>query len=207
MRIIRVIMLLAIITLVYQCQSTAPEHDKAVAEKISAQDSVFYIKEGTMLAKQMYAGILSRLNKAMDELGPYEAVKYCNHYALLLTDSLSHNYGIKAKRTSLKLRNPANAPDSLEKQILQMYAQTNSKAPIVIKTAESIRFFTPIYIAEFCLQCHGKPNENIPDVTLKALQELYPNDQAKNYEIYDIRGVWSITFPANYSSKLTQNKH
>lgn len=174
-------------------------------EKISKEDSAFYIEEGTALAKQMYFQILTKLNKALDEIGPYEAVGYCNHQALPITDSLSKYYGVKAKRTSLKLRNPANAPDSLEKEILKMYAQTLSKKPMVVKTSEGVKFFTPIYIANVCLKCHGTPNQDIPDVTLIALNKLYPKDEAKNYQLYDIRGIWSITFPNNYQSKLNQS--
>ncbi len=173
---------------------------------LSAKDSLFYVTEGINLAKQMYFNILTKLNKALDEIGPYEAVKYCNHQALPITDSLSKYYGVKAKRTSLKLRNPANAPDSLEKQILQMYAQTLSKTPVVIKTPEGVRFFTPIYIANVCLKCHGISNQDIPDVTIIALNQLYPKDEARNYQLYDIRGIWSILFPVKYQSKLNQPK-
>lgn len=193
----------------YQCQHTEPNAKDTIQQSayypVVSKDSVVYINEGIKLAKQMYAGILQRLKTALDQQGYYEAVKYCNHNALPLTDSLAIHYGIKAKRTSLKLRNPANAPDELEKQVLEMYQKTLSKQPTVYKTSEGIRFFTPIYVAEFCLNCHGKPYENIPDVTMRAIQELYPNDEAKNYEIYDIRGIWSITFPENYPSKLNTN--
>lgn len=203
-----------LILLFYQCQNTSERntstdsitsHQKVQTLRLSKEDSSRFAQEGTKLAKQMYAGILQRLKTALDQQGYYEAVKYCNHNALPLTDSLAHHYGIKAKRTSLKLRNPANAPDELEKQVLEMYQKTLSKQPTVYKTNEGIRFFTPIYVAEFCLTCHGKPYENIPDVTMRALQELYPDDAAKNYEIHDIRGIWSITFPENYQSKLNNN--
>ena len=199
-QVFKLLILPSIIILLTSCQSNDKQDEKSslYSEPLSYQDSIFYINEGTRLAKQMYAGILMHLNKALDEQGPYEAVKYCNHKALPLTDSLSKHYGIKAKRTSLKLRNPQNAPDSLEKQVLQMYAQTLSKKPMILKTKKGVRFFTPIYIAELCLTCHGVPNQDIPDVTLIALNQLYPNDQAKNYELYDIRGVWSILFPPHY---------
>lgn len=170
--------------------------------KINKNDSIFYINEGAKLARKMYAEILQNLNKALDELGYYESIRFCNLRALPIVDSLSKQYGIKAKRTSLKLRNPANAPDSIEKQVLLMYEKTQSKKPIIIPTKEGVRFFTPIYIAQLCLNCHGVPYQDIPDVTMKALDKWYPNDQAKNYQIYDIRGIWSITFPSNYSSKL-----
>lgn len=170
---------------------------------ISKKDSSFYVNEGAKLAKIMYAEILKRLNKALDEEGFYESVKYCNLHAIQITDSLSKNYGIKAKRTSLKIRNPKNSPNSLEKQVLLMYEQTHSNKPVIYAFNDSIKFFTPIYIANLCLTCHGIPNQDIPDVTLATLNKFYPNDHATNYQLYDIRGIWSITFPKNYLSKLT----
>lgn len=180
--------------------NSSSEQSNTSTASISSKDSAFYINEGTLLVKTMYAGIVQKLTKAIDEMGYYESVRFCNLNALPLTDSLAKHYGIKAKRTSLKLRNPANAPNSLEKQVLLMYEKTQSKKPVLVKTSEGIKFFTPIYVAQFCLTCHGTPYKDIPDITMKALDKWYPNDQAKNYQVYDIRGIWSITFPSNYKS-------
>ncbi|GAB4208868.1 MAG: hypothetical protein Fur0023_20730 [Bacteroidia bacterium] len=182
-----------------RCNSDTGKKENHSIKYLKGKDSAYYAREGAQLAKNMYAAILQKLRQALDEKGFYESVKYCNHQALPITDSLSKFYGIKAKRTSLKIRNPRNAPDSLEKQILEMYEKTGLRQPIIVEVKDSIRFFTPIFIAPFCLTCHGVPNQDIPDVTLKALNELYPNDNARNYQLYDIRGMWSISFPKNYS--------
>ncbi len=191
---------LSIIIILFSCQQNKNTTTTQESE-LSKSDSLFYTAEGIKFAKQMYAQIFTHLNKALDETGPYESVKYCNEKALPLTDSLSKHFGITVKRTSLKLRNPSNAPNSLEKQILEMYEKTMSKKPSIIKTNEGIKFFTPIFIAPVCLNCHGIPIQHIPDVTMRALKELYPKDQATGYELYNIRGVWSMTFPNNYASK------
>lgn len=45
-----------------------------------------------------------------------------------------------------------------------------------------------------CLQCHGKPAEQINPATLKKLSELYPADKAVGYDIDQVRGIWSIQF-------------
>lgn len=207
MRILRALHV-AFLTVLYSCASSTNDSSSSQGTSnstysISKEDSILYINEGTRIVKQMYVGILTHLNKALDELGPYEAVKYCNTKALPLTDSLATHYGIQAKRTSLKIRNAANAPDSLEKQVLLMYEKTQSKKPMLIATKNNIKFFTPIFIAHVCLTCHGEPNVDISDVTMTALHKWYPQDQAKNYKLYDIRGIWSITFPKNYSSTLS----
>jgi len=199
--------------LLVQCNSSDNSKNLETTNKLSIEvsnlskkDSIFFAKEGTKIAKLMYAGLLSKLNKALEDLGPYEAVKYCNEHALSITDSLAKYYGIVAKRTSLKIRNPKNSPDSLEQKVLEMYQKTQSKTPTIFKKENTIHFFTPIYIAQVCLTCHGKPNIDIPDVTMIALNKFYPDDKAKNYELYEIRGVWHIQFPENYSSKLSEIK-
>ncbi len=44
-----------------------------------------------------------------------------------------------------------------------------------------------------CLVCHG--SELSPDVRA-ALDEHYPHDRARGYQLDDIRGAFSITWPA-----------
>ena len=45
-----------------------------------------------------------------------------------------------------------------------------------------------------CLQCHGKPNQDIKRPTLNSLANLYPEDKATGYSINQVRGIWSISF-------------
>lgn len=45
-----------------------------------------------------------------------------------------------------------------------------------------------------CLQCHGKPDEDIQKPTFKKIVNLYPKDKAIGYGINEVRGIWSITF-------------
>lgn len=207
----KIIAAISIILIVVSCSTDLKENNENTVnalEPLQKTDSIFYVNEGTMLAKKMYLELLQQLQHAIDSLGYYESVRFCNQNAIPITDSVSKNFGIKAKRTSLKLRNPTNAPDSLEKQILLMYEKTQERKPVVIRTNDGIRFFTPIFIANFCLTCHGIPYQDIPDVTLKALDKWYPNDHARNYQLYDIRGIWSITFPNNYlQQKSITNKN
>jgi hypothetical protein len=62
----------------------------------------------------------------------------------------------------------------------------------------STTFYAPIVIANpLCLQCHGTPEKDIAPATLEAIQKHYPKDQATGYQLGDLRGLWSVTFPAN----------
>ena len=45
-----------------------------------------------------------------------------------------------------------------------------------------------------CLKCHGKPDIDIAQGTLKKINQLYPNDLAKGYKLDDLRGLWKIEF-------------
>lgn len=204
-----IVLLMTSLSIFSSCRHPERQEEKLIQQEpsqeknaLSKNDSAFFKEQGTYLAKQMYFALLQHVNKAINEKGLPEAVTYCNHNALHITDSLSSNFGINAKRTSLKIRNPKNAPDSLEKQILLMYQQTQFNKPVIYAMKDSVRFFTPIYIADFCLTCHGVPNQSIPQEVAATINKLYPKDEAKNYQLYDIRGVWSITFPKNYQSKI-----
>jgi hypothetical protein len=55
----------------------------------------------------------------------------------------------------------------------------------------------PIVISNpLCLQCHGAPDAEIAPATLAAIRKLYPDDKATGYRSGDLRGLWSVTFPA-----------
>jgi hypothetical protein len=45
-----------------------------------------------------------------------------------------------------------------------------------------------------CLQCHGKPQQELTTVTLNKIKTLYPDDKAIGYSENQVRGIWHITF-------------
>jgi hypothetical protein len=57
-------------------------------------------------------------------------------------------------------------------------------------------FTQPIMVeSALCLTCHGKPDNGLLKETNDFIKSKYPKDQATGYEIGDLRGMWSITFP------------
>ncbi|CAB1367572.1 diguanylate cyclase [Denitratisoma oestradiolicum] len=64
--------------------------------------------------------------------------------------------GIRGHLTSLKLRNPNNAPDPWERQALQRFEQGDKKVAALtnINGAETLRLIRPVYMEKSCMSCH-----------------------------------------------------
>ena len=54
-----------------------------------------------------------------------------------------------------------------------------------------------IRIQPVCLVCHG---EALSDDVRQALDEHYPHDRARNYALGDLRGAFSVSWPASTTS-------
>lgn len=103
------------------------------------------------------------------------------------------------KQTSLRLRNPNNAPDEFEKRVLKTL-EDNKKLDEYWKIDEVnqekyFRYMLPLVIEEACLQCHGE-KEKIP----AFIKEKYTTDAATGYTLGDIRGAVSLKIPYNVVS-------
>lgn len=138
------------------------------------------------------------LMSAIQEKGTLAALGFCNTKAQALTDSMAmvHNAGIK--RVSDKARNMKNQANQLELAYINTFKKQLSSGkeikPIVKYENERVNFYYPITTNTMCIQCHGKPNENIKPDIITALTQLYPNDKAINYGVNEVRGIWSISF-------------
>ena len=69
--------------------------------------------------------------------------------------------GIRMKQTALVPRNPANAPDAVERLSLEMFAVPDyprEKAMSEVTAKSGIfRLMFPLYMTRQCLACHGEP--------------------------------------------------
>lgn len=130
--------------------------------------------------------------------GTLEALQFCNQKAYPLTDSMSVKFKATIKRVSDKPRNPKNTANTKELAIINQYkkivADKADVKPITEVVDGNTQFYYPIVTNTMCLQCHGKPKEQIQPATLHKLAELYPKDKAKGYDANQVRGIWSITF-------------
>lgn len=105
--------------------------------------------------------------------------------------------GHKLKQTSLKLRNPDNAPDEWEVKVLRLfesseYPKGSGFGENLVKGDKKIyRYMKPIYVEKACLECHSTKEKIRPEIR-EFLEERYPYDHAFGYKEGDVRGGISI---------------
>ena len=137
------------------------------------------------------------LMESIQQKGTLEALAFCNHQAIPLTDSMATKYNATIKRVSDKNRNLNNKANKEELQYIAQFkkelATKQEIKPVVIEKGDKIQFYYPIETNTMCLQCHGKLEQIQPKVRTKTLQ-LYPKDLAIGYSENEVRGIWSITF-------------
>lgn len=148
--------------------------------------------------------LVTELTTALANGGPEKAVDICHTKALPLTSEPLPQLPqvLAVKRTSLRLRNPANAPDAAEQAALDhvaaLTAQGQPAPPILVQKIESPaaptewRLYRSVGVQPACLACHGPSEEQSP--ALRALlRERYPRDAATGYAAGDWRGLLRIT--------------
>lgn len=108
------------------------------------------------------------------------------------------------RRTSLRIRNPANTPDEadlaalhrIEREIERGDAVSNLLVQRVTLPGQTPewRVYRPLITLKQCLACHGPPGSlaaGVPD-TLKV---FYPTDGAKDYKAGSWRGLVRASIP------------
>jgi hypothetical protein len=156
-------------------------------------DNTELVKRGKAITQATFQALSGELQKSMKAGGVEEAISYCHVNALPLTDRLAEEQNAIIKRTSLKFRNPKNAPSNEEQSILHEFqaeldAGEDMKPKLVNIQGQDI-FYAPIVTQELCLKCHG-PKESIPVYDL--ILSKYPDDLATGYKAGDLRGMWSV---------------
>lgn len=171
----------------------------------SAPETAAIRQAGEAASAILATRLVTELTAALAAGGPEKAVDVCHTKAMPLTNDplpgLPQVTGIK--RTSLRLRNPANAPDAAERTALDHVAALlagGQPAPAVLVqkvetegiAAPEWRLYRSVGIQAACLACHGSPEAQSP--SLRALlQKRYPQDAATGYAVGDWRGLIRVT--------------
>ncbi len=165
--------------------------------EVNYQD-LLYDERGLKYALTTKAVLGKNLMGTIQKKGTIEALAFCNEQAYPLTDSMSVVHNANIKRVSDKPRNPNNKANSIELDYINTFkkqlANQEEISPIVKEDTDQVHVYYPIITNIMCLQCHGKPNENIKPEIIKKLTLLYPEDQAIGYTTDQVRGIWSISF-------------
>jgi hypothetical protein len=153
---------------------------------------------GRLIADSAQKALQEKLLKAIQEGGIAYAVAFCNLTALPLMDSLSMAYEAEIRRASHRVRNPEDTPRSYEAPIMEAYVynaeQGEELNENVQKVGDDYLLYTrPIMLGNgLCLNCHGEAGTQVLEATLQAIATKYPNDNALNHQLNDLRGMWSI---------------
>jgi hypothetical protein len=159
--------------------------------------------EARAIAKAFGGALKGELQAALQSGGPVNAVDVCHSRAPAIARSLSEQYGWTVGRTSLKPRNPENAPDAWELAVLQDFEARKraGEDPQALEHAEVVeqggarlfRYMKAIPTAAVCLNCHGGDTVK-PEVEAQILR-YYPDDQARGFREGDLRGAFTMSTP------------
>ena len=161
------------------------------------------VKASRAAAQQFGGALKEALQQAVQNGGPVSGIAVCHDKAGQIATDLSQKQGLLLGRTSLKIRNPANAPDNWELAVLRQFEARKTQGESVDKLEffavidddqgqKTFRYMKAIPTAALCLNCHG---ESLSVEVAAKLKELYPNDQAHGYKEGDLRGAFTIAKP------------
>lgn len=157
------------------------------------------LAESRKIIKQFGGELKGELLSSLEKGGPLNAVSVCSRKATEIAEKMSHEKSLEIARTSLKYRNPDNAPDNWEQRALESFEERNAKGEafgemehyevLNVDGQKVFRYMKAIPVGEPCLTCHGK---QIPHDLNVKLEELYPEDQSVGFSLGEIIGAFSI---------------
>ena len=108
---------------------------------------------------------------------------------------LSQENGWQVKQIATKYRNPAHAPDNLH-SVMALAKFQNDPELMGFWDSETIdgqqgtRYYRRINVESSCLACHGGKNARP-----QFIKDKYPQDLAFDFNVGDLRGMYSVFIP------------
>lgn len=158
------------------------------------------IEQSRGIVKSFMGELKHQLKSTLKQDGPVAALKVCNVSAPSIAKKQSDLHGFDVARTSLKFRNPNNAPDAWEEKVLLLFEQRKADGEAIkdlehseivsVNGQQWFRYMKAISTAEKpCLLCHG---DHLKPEIAATIDELYPTDKARGYKAGDIRGAFTL---------------
>jgi len=160
------------------------------------------IRAGQQIAAESFNELSGHLGAALEKGGVSHAIQFCSAEAIPVTRQLSDRFGVDIKRATHKPRNPANEATGRESDIISDWLtrmeNRDEIKPMPVSSGDSLYVYAPILISnQLCLNCHGSVDSDIEPGNLELIRSVYEDDKAVNFEMGDLRGMWSIRMPAD----------
>lgn len=153
------------------------------------------LEQSRDIVREFQEQLKGELMAAVEEGGMAGAISVCSDVAPAIASRLSREHGARVRRTSLKVRNALNLPDDYERSVLERFEEKRDAAgeKFDVQADGRARYLRAIPAQGLCLGCHGT---EIPPAVIEKLDQKYPHDRARGYVQGDIRGAFSILWPA-----------
>jgi hypothetical protein len=162
-----------------------------------------WVEKSRELSMQLGKELKGELSAAVEKGGPVAAIDVCHTRAPAIAARLSAESGARVGRTALKVRNAANAPDDVQRAVLEQFASDMAagrvegplEAAFEIKREGGIErhYLRAIPTEALCLTCHG---ETLAPELAAAIARDYPDDQATGFKLGELRGAFRVVWPA-----------
>jgi len=162
-----------------------------------------WVEKSRELSTQLGKELKGELGAAIEKGGPVAAIDVCRTRAPAIAARLSAESGARVGRTALRVRNAGNAPDDLERAVLEQFAgdlaaggvEGPLEAAFEIKREGGIErhYMRAIPTEALCLTCHG---ETLAPDLAAAIARDYPGDQATGFKPGELRGAFRVVWPA-----------
>ncbi|MEB3212679.1 MAG: DUF3365 domain-containing protein [Leptolyngbyaceae bacterium] len=140
------------------------------------------------------SGLASTLEGSSEVPTPQTMKEVCKPVGMK-AQQLSQENGWQVKQIAQKYRNPAHAPNTLhEKMALTKFDQNPDLKGFwereTLDGQDGTHYYRRINVEASCLACHGAKGDRPPFV-----KENYPQDLAYDFNVGDLRGMYSVFMP------------
>jgi hypothetical protein len=160
------------------------------------------LTEARDLVQRFMKELKGELMAAMRDGGPSGAIGVCSEEAPRIASELTTASGWSLARTSLRVRNPRNAPDPAERAVLVEFDRRRAAGedPATLEHARIVRegglayvhYMKAIPTSSLCLACHGS---DVEASVREAIAATYPADAATGFARGDLRGAFTLVRP------------
>ncbi len=170
------------------------------------------MQESRDTAAAMLKELGQKLQAAIANGGPENAIGVCNIEAPAIADRISTEEKITISRVGTRVRNRVlGTPNDWQTQALQQFSKglANGEKPADMEFVQAVkagagsrmelRYAKPIVMQPMCTACHGTPEQISPEVQAK-LKALYPDDRAVGYQPGELRGAVIVSRFIGYSN-------